>query len=187
MGLTTTTPSTFQPRSFWKRPEGIPGMVLTGMAAVAGLYGLWLALPFLLGIVWGVVNLCIGTAVLAAFAYIAMNKTVQTLLRNIFQSLCRGLANFYTTVDPIGILKNNLDDMRKAKAQLNATIQRFAGSDNNLIQSIARKKQEIQELGAKSQAARRMAAGIGGTDPTLHSRKSRSRYRLRLMKRRLVC
>jgi hypothetical protein len=63
---------------------------------------------------------------------VVMNGTVQNLAKNIFQSICRGIAMIYTTIDPIGILKNNLDDMRKAKAELDQTIQRFSGSDNKL-------------------------------------------------------
>jgi hypothetical protein len=158
--------SSYTPKSFWKKPEGVPGYILTAIVAAAGLYGLYLALPFLLSVVWGTVNLAIGVGVLALIGYIVMNKTVQSLAKNIFQSVCRGIASFYTTIDPIGILKNQLDDMRVAKRKLDETIQRFAGSDNNLKQSIARKSAEIQTLGAKSNEARRMISTMTGNDPT---------------------
>ena len=159
---TPTTPSfgfgNFTSKSFWKKPEGTPGMVLTAGAVAAGLYGLYLALPILTTIVWGTVNLALGVGVLAAIGYVVTNGTVQTIARNIFQSICRGIATVYTTIDPIGILKNNLDDMRKAKRQLDQTIQTFAGSDNNLKTNIAKKKAEIAQLGANSGSAARMLA-----------------------------
>jgi hypothetical protein len=158
--------TSFTPKSFWKKPEGVPGMVLTALGIAAGVWGLYLALPFLLSVVWGTVNLAIGIAILAAIGYVVTNGTIQTLAKNVFQSFCRGLATFYTTIDPIGILKNQLDDMKKAKGQLDQTIQRFAGSDKNLRDSIDRKKSEIQTLGAKSNEARRQAAAIGGSDQT---------------------
>lgn len=157
------TGSNFSPKSFWKKPEGTPGMILTVAAAGAGLVGLYFALPFLTTIVWGTVNLVIGGLVLAALAYVVTNGTIQALTRNIFQSICRGIATFYTTIDPIGILKNNLDDMKKAKGQLDQTIQRFSGSDNNLKTNIAKKHDEIVTLGSKVNEANRLATTK--TDP----------------------
>ena len=164
--MSTSAPPSFanmSPKSFWKKPEGKPGMVLTAALAGAGLYGLWLALPFLLGVVWGTVNLAIGVGILAAIGYVVTNGTVQALARNIFQSVCRGVAVCYTTIDPIGILKNWLDDMRKEKTELDQTIMRFAGSDNKLRSSIAKKNAEVQQLGAQVAAAERMLPSK--TDP----------------------
>ena len=156
--------SSFVPKSFWKKPEGVPGYILTAIVAAAGIYGLYLALPILLSVTWGLVNLSIGIGVLALIGYVVTNGTVQALAKNIFQSICRGIATIYTEIDPIGILKNQLDDMRKAKAQLDQTIQRFAGSDRNLQDSIKRKMIDIQQLGAKSNEARRVAGTITAND-----------------------
>jgi hypothetical protein len=163
-----TTPAafgtgTFTRKSFWKKPEGIPGMALTAAMVGAGLWGLYLAIPFLTSIVWGMVSISIGLGILGLFAYVVTNGTVQTLAKNMFQSLCRGIATFYTTIDPIGILKNQLDDMKKAKARLDQTIQRFSGSDRKLQDNIARKKAEIKTLIAKANEARKMLATVAGT------------------------
>jgi hypothetical protein len=65
--------------------------------------------------------------------------------------------------DPIGILRNNLDDMKKAKYDLDQTLQRFAGSDERLQRSIAAKTDEINGLGHKAQKAEQMANAA--TDP----------------------
>lgn len=163
MATTPAFSTSFTPKSFWKKPEGVPGIGFTVLLAAAGIYGLYLALPILTAVVWGTVNLAIGTALLAGIGYIVTNGTIQTIARNVFQSICRGAATLYTTIDPIGILKNNLDDMREAKKQLDQTIQRFAGSDNNLKANIARKRAEITQLGGQSQSAARMIATK--TDP----------------------
>jgi hypothetical protein len=167
MGLVPVTPAlttTFSPKSFWKRPEGKPGYLLMAGLIGGGLWGLYLALPILTSIVWGTVNLMIGVSVLALFGFVVTNGTVQTIAKNIFQSICRGVALAYTTIDPIGILRNQLDDMKKAKRQLDQTIQRFAGSDNNLRTNIGSKQQEIRQLAAKSNAARNMVSTITGND-----------------------
>jgi hypothetical protein len=160
MATSPTVPSfgNFSPKSFWKKPEGTPGMILMGIAALAGAYGLYLALPFLITLTTNLITLGILVGVLVGMIALVMNGTVQTLAKNIFQSVCRGIAMVYTTIDPIGILKNQLDDMRKAKAELDQTIQRFAGSDNVLRSNIAKKNQDIATKMAQATQARKMAA-----------------------------
>src|ERR1700675_1145012 len=113
--------SNFSPKSFWSKPEGKPGMLLAAAAALAGGYGLYLALPFLITLVSKLLYLRLLVGTLRGFIALVMNGTVQTLAKNIFQSICRGIATVYTTIDPIGILKNQLDDMKKAKSELDPT------------------------------------------------------------------
>jgi hypothetical protein len=160
MATSPTVPdfSNFSPKSFFSKPEGKPGMILMAALGIAGMYGLYLALPFLITLVTNLLTLCLLVGALVGLIALVMNGTVQTLAKNIFQSICRGIATMYTTIDPIGILKNQLDDMKKAKAELDQTIQRFAGSDNNLRTNIARKTAEINQLMAQSQQAGRMLA-----------------------------
>jgi hypothetical protein len=166
MSTSSVSPSlaNFSPKSFWKKPEGKPGMVL--MAAIAGLgaWGLYLALPFLITLVTNMIELSILVGVLVGMFLLVMNGTVQSLAKNIFQSICRGIAMVYTEIDPIGILKNNLDDMRKAKAELDLTIQRFSGSDNKLVTKINDKNGEITTLMAQANQARKMAATTSDPD-----------------------
>jgi len=156
--------SNFSPKSFWSKPEGKPGMILAAIAAAAGAYGLYLALPFLITLVSNLLYLGVLVGVLVGAVALVMNGTVQTLAKNIFQSICRGIAMVYTTIDPVGILRNQLDDMTKAKGELDATIQRFAGSDNKLQAKIAAKNALVQQLMAKAdELGRRIAAGQAKT------------------------
>lgn len=160
----TPGPTSYAVKSFWQRPEGKAGkyaVVILGLAA-AGV-GYALILPLLLGVVWGTIQLAIGVGALIGTYILVTNKTVKCLVRNVFQSVMRHIANIYTTTDPIGILKNNLEDMRDSKKQLDATVQRFAGSENRLLTKIKDKSDEILKLGAKSQTAEVMVARE--TDP----------------------
>ena len=156
--------SNFSPKSFWSKPEGTPGKFIMAIAALAGGWGLYLALPFLITLVSNLIYLGALVLALVLGVLIVMNPTVQNLVKNIFQSICRGIATVYTTIDPIGILKNNLDDMRKAKAELDQTIQRFAGSDNKLVTKIAQKTALVQQLGAQVAAAERKANSTADPD-----------------------
>jgi hypothetical protein len=148
----------YTPKSFWKKPEGVPGMLLLAAGVVGGLYGMYLVLPFLILIVGNTIELAALLGVLGLMGYIVTNGTVRTLAKNIFQSICRGVASLYTTVDPIGILRNNLDDMKTEKGQLDQTIQRFAGSDNKLQDKITEKQGLIQKSLSLSQQCERTLA-----------------------------
>jgi hypothetical protein len=69
-----------------------------------------------------------------------------------FESLSeyvRFFASWVVETDPIGILRNNLDDMKKAKYNLDQTLQRFAGSDEKLQRSIAAKSTRSTILAAR--------------------------------------
>src|SRR5271170_3204744 len=152
--------SNFSPKSFWKKPEGKPGMALMVIAAAAAAVGLYFALPFLITLVSNMIYLGVLVGVLVGMIALVMNGTVQTLAKNIFQSICRGIAMAYTTIDPIGILKNQLDDMVSAKSELDQTIQKFAGSDNKLTAKINAKTALVQTLMAKAdELGRRIANG----------------------------
>jgi hypothetical protein len=161
-GLTPNL-SNFNPKTFWSRPEGGPGKVLIAALVAAGAYGLYLALPFLIALTENLILLGALVAVLIGAVALVMNGTVQSLAKNIFQSLCRGIAMIYTEIDPVGILRNQLDDMKRAKGKLDDTIQKFAGSDNKLTAKIEEKKAKIRALFGKASILERKLPTV--TDP----------------------
>ena len=166
MGIVPVVPQGFTPKSFWQRPEGGAGkalVVLLALGAAGALFYFWgIIVPFVLNTVedtFYAVLYVIGLLVIAdvAFAVTAFGKTVKNLIRNIFQSVARGVARCYTEVDPIGILRNNLDDMKQEKSNLDQAVQRFSGSEEMLQRSIAKKEDEARLDMARSQKAQQMA------------------------------
>jgi hypothetical protein len=169
MSLMPVTPSFTQnlqgytPKSFWKRPEGPFGMVVLAALIVGAGIGLYKILPFLITLLQNTLYAGALTAVLIAVLWLAFNPTFRAALKNLFESSVRWFASWVVETDPIGILRNNLDDMKKEKASLDQTLQRFAGSDERLQRSIAAKNDEITSLGRKAAKAEQMAAAA--TDP----------------------
>jgi hypothetical protein len=164
MSLSPVTPNFSQslqgytPKSFWKRPEGPFGMVVLVALIVGGCVGLYVILPFLITLLTNTLYLIALAAVLFAILWLAFNPTFRTAVRNLFQYSVRWFASWVVETDPIGILRNNLDDMKKEKADLDQTLQRFAGSCERLQRSIAAKNDEINTLGHKAAKAEQMAA-----------------------------
>jgi hypothetical protein len=164
MGLSPVTPNFTQnlqgytPKSFWKRPEGPFGMVVLAGAIIAGAFGLYAILPFLISLLTDTLHMAALAAILVAILWLVFNPTFRTAVSNLFQNGVRFFASWVVETDPIGILRNNLDDMKKAKFSLDQTLQRFAGSDERLQRSIAAKSDEINNLGHKAAKAQQMAA-----------------------------
>jgi hypothetical protein len=179
MSLSPVTPDFTQnlqgytPRSFWKRPEGPFGMVLLGGLVVAGGVGLYAILPFLIALLTDTIHAVALGAVLIAVLWLVFNPTFRNAVSNLFKNTVRFFASWVVETDPIGILRNNLDDMKKAKANLDQTLQRFAGSDERLQRSIAAKNDEISNLGHKAGKAEQMANAAA--DPMERERLSLQR------------
>jgi hypothetical protein len=179
MGLSPVTPNFTQnlqgysPRSFWKRPEGPFGMVALAALVIAGGYGLYKIMPYIVSLLTDTIHAVALAAVLVAILWLAVNPTFRTAISNLFQNTVRFFASWVVETDPIGILRNNLDDMKKAKYSLDQTLQRFSGSDERLQRSIAAKSDEINGLGRKAAKAEQMANAA--TDPMERERLSLER------------
>ena len=153
----------YTPKSFWKRPEGPFGMVVLAAIIVGAGVGLYVILPFLITLLTNTLYAGALAAALITILWLAFNPTFRAAVRNLFQYMVRWFASWVVETDPIGILRNNLDDMKKAKSDLDQTLQRFAGSDERLQRSIAAKNDEITGLGHKAAKAEQMAGAA--TDP----------------------
>jgi hypothetical protein len=148
-------------------------MVALAGVVVAGGIGLYEILPFLITLLTDTIHAVALGAVLIAVLWLVFNPTFRTAVSNLFKNSVRFFASWVVETDPIGILRNNLDDMKKAKANLDQTLQRFAGSDERLQRSIAAKNDEISTLGHKASKAEQMAAAA--TDPMERERLSLQR------------
>jgi hypothetical protein len=169
MGISPVTPNfsqnlqNYTPKSFWKRPEGPFGMVVLAALIVGGVVGIAVMLPFIIALLQDTLHAVMLAAVLGVIFFLVTNPTVRATVSNLFKNTVRWFASWVVETDPIGILRNNLDDMKKAKYSLDQTLQRFSGSDERLQRSIGAKSDEINGLGRKATKAEQMAAAA--TDP----------------------
>src|SRR4051812_41102665 len=111
-GFLQKIPSNFSPKSFWKRPEGPFGMVVLALIVFAGGYGLYVILPYLITLLENTLYAGVLVGVLAAVLWLVFNPTFRAAVRNLFQNGVRWFASWVVETDPIGILRNNLDDMK---------------------------------------------------------------------------
>lgn len=130
----------FKPKNFWERKEGTTGMfVLAGLAVGAGVAG-FMALPKILGFIAELLAnttlTILAGAALFVVIYTLTNPKFQKIASYAFQSAMRWLASTYTEIDPIGILKNYVAELRKKKEQFDSGIASLTGQMRNLQREI---------------------------------------------------
>lgn len=153
-------PEGFKPKSPWKKPEGMTGWLMLGGIGVA-LFYLWgkistFVLSTITNTFWMIVY-AIGVAFLVEIFTGVFGTTLHTTAKNIFWSLNRALTSIFVTIDPIGILKNALQEMKTQYAELIRMIERFSGTCEFLRKELQRLTNDFRTFGSQAQEAARQA------------------------------
>ncbi|MDO8640444.1 MAG: hypothetical protein Q7R33_02780 [Nitrosarchaeum sp.] len=95
-------------KSFWSRPEGKVGL---GVIAIAGLVFFSKILPWLIVLMQNTLTFGILLAVIAILVYVVIDPKNRALAAYMYKSVMRKITGCFITIDPIGILKNYIDDI----------------------------------------------------------------------------
>lgn len=121
-------------KNFWSRPEGTTGMMAIGLLGLGAYFLLMAVGPSILAaltlataIVGKTIVLTVGCAVLAALLYILTNRKFLTLCGYIFKSAMRKVTQLFVEIDPIGIMKNYIDDLRSQKETIDNNKSKLRG------------------------------------------------------------
>jgi len=100
-----------KPKSFWKRPEGVTGTIF--LLAVLGALGFLVVtgLPAIIGFASSLLGLAATVLVLGAVVYMVLDPKMRALVGYMYKSAMRKITSIFVTIDPIGILKNYVDDL----------------------------------------------------------------------------
>ncbi|TCI93075.1 PspA/IM30 family protein [Tenacibaculum sp. M341] len=132
-----------KPKSFWERPEGKTGMLLTGLFGAGALYGLYKSLPFLINIVENTLQLGFLLCGLAALIYVVLDPKMRNLIFYVYKSLMRWITGIFIQIDPIGILKSYIDDLKDNLRKMNKQIAVLKGQMKRLQQIMHENKKNI--------------------------------------------
>jgi hypothetical protein len=143
-------------KSFWQRPEGTTGM----LTIAGGLGGLYLAAPIILGFLTtlvGIVGQAITLTILGTFLfcllYVITNKKVQTLASYMFKSAMRKITGVFVEIDPIGIMRNYVEDLKTKREVLGQNRDKVRGQLGQLERKITENKAEHDEAMATAKVA----------------------------------
>ncbi|HRD82631.1 MAG: hypothetical protein IAE84_17125 [Saprospiraceae bacterium] len=159
-----------KPKSFWKRPEGVTGLIFLG-AIGAGVYFLITKLPWHI-ILPNTLYLAGTLAVAGALLYMVLDPKVRNLVWYMYKSVMRSITGWFVQIDPIGILKsyiesleNNLANMRKQIGNLRGQMRKIQTlmednskeiTQNMKLAAAAKDKGNEQQLLLSSRKAARL-------------------------------
>lgn len=117
-------------KSFWERPEGLTGMITLGLGGL----GLYFAGDFLISLFGKAITLLgqaititILGAVLFVIVMILSNPKFQTLISYIFKSAMRKVTGIFVEIDPIGIMKSYIDDLKDKREDMGTARDKLQG------------------------------------------------------------
>jgi len=106
-------------KSFWKRPEGKTGIL--GLIALAGGAGILLykLLPYLITLTSNLLYLSFLLLGLGTLIYLVLDPKIRNLVFYFYKSFVRWLTGLFIQIDPIGILKTYIDELKKNLQNMN--------------------------------------------------------------------
>ncbi len=119
-------------KSFWSRPEGVTGMLLTGGLVVGGILMADKILPRLVDITNTTVGLAGGLAILTGTVYAVLDPKLRNLVWYAYKSLMRGITGWFVKIDPLSILKSYMEDLEKNLKQMSKQIGMLRGQIRQL-------------------------------------------------------
>ncbi|MEO7175163.1 MAG: hypothetical protein ABIV51_04935 [Saprospiraceae bacterium] len=143
----------FKPKTFWNRPEGKTGALFMAGIIVGGGVLLYKALPYLITLASNTLYLAGILLVLGALLYMILDPKMRNLVWYMYQSIMRWVTGIFVQIDPIGILKSYVDDLKDNLSKMNVQISKLRGQMHKLKEIIMNNQKEIKtNLSMASQA-----------------------------------
>ena len=134
----------FKPKSFWQKPEGVTGAIF--LTAILGGLGYLLVsnMAFLADLATNTVALVGALAVLGAIIYMVLDPKMRNLVWYMYKSVMRWITGWFVQIDPIGILKSYVDDLKDNLGKMNKQIGKLKGQMHKLKELIVNNQKEIR-------------------------------------------
>lgn len=141
-------------KSFWKKPEGITGLLFLLALIAGGGFLLVSALPALVALTQNVLYLSLMLLAVAAIGYVVFDPKMRNLVWYMYKSAMRKITGFFVTIDPIGILKNYVDELQKNLSKMRTQIGAIRGQSRKLEALIKKNREEIEQQMQLAKAAK---------------------------------
>ncbi|MDO8368778.1 MAG: hypothetical protein Q7T20_18405 [Saprospiraceae bacterium] len=133
-----------KPKNFWERPEGLTGGLFMAAIVLGGGYLLYQALPTLIALASNTLYLAGLLAALAAIIYMVLDPKMRNLVWYIYKSIMRSITGVFVQIDPIGILKSYIEDLKDNLGKMNSQISNLKGQMYKLGEMIKQNNANIK-------------------------------------------
>lgn len=144
----------FKQKSFWKRPEGVTGIIFLLALILGGGYLFMMALPTLIALAANTLYLAGMLLVLGAIIYMVLDPKMRGLVSYMYKSVMRGITGIFVNIDPIGILKSYVEDLRSSLKKMGTQIGAIRGQMRQLKNIMDKNTKEIDNNMKLANAAR---------------------------------
>ena len=136
-------PNSYKAKSFWKKPEGVTGMLFL----IAIMLGAGFLISSFAGAIIPLLQTTVGKGVLfgtlGVLVFMALDGKTRTLVSYMYKSAMRWITSLFIQIDPIGILKNYIDDLRKNLKKMRKQMHQLRGQMHKLGEMIHNNKKDI--------------------------------------------
>ncbi|MGK0388902.1 MAG: hypothetical protein ACI94Y_001635 [Maribacter sp.] len=141
--MSDSSPAPFTPKSFWSRPEGKTGMFF-GLAILAGLgYVIVANMAAITAFAFSTVQLAIIVMVLAAVLYMILDPRMRNLIWYGYKGIMRFVTGMFVQLDPIGVLKSYVDDLRDNLRKMSKQIGNLRGQMRRMKTIMQKNEKDI--------------------------------------------
>ncbi len=141
-------------KSFWKRPEGVTGIIFL-LALLAG--GVFIGITYgalLFELMRNTLALFATIALVGIVVYMIVDPKTRALISYMYKSAMRWVTGLFVQLDPIGILKNYVEDLEKNLTKLRQQIGKLRGQMRHLQSLMEKNDREIEQQLQLASAAR---------------------------------
>lgn len=143
-------------KSFWERPEGGFGMgTLIALGAICG-YAILKNIDTLIALAQNTLYFGFLCGAIFLIVSLLMNNKFRWLIASAFQSAIRTIASIWIAVDPIGILKNYLEEMKDRLKKIERYISQLAGQIGKVKNDINNRETNAQKHIQAAAAAKKL-------------------------------
>lgn len=136
--------STENKRSFWSRPEGKTGLFFLLALLIGGGILASMFINAILAFISTTAGLIISLLVLGVIVFTAIDPKARALIGYMYKSFMRWITGIFIQIDPIGILKNYVDDLKDNLKKMNRQMGQLRGQMHKLKEMIINNKKEIE-------------------------------------------
>jgi hypothetical protein len=133
-------------KSMWQKPGGTLGMIVAGLGVAAGAMVLYKILPALIVLAQNTLVFAGLLAAIAAIIYVITDKKFRTLFSASYFMLMRWLTGLVVEINPIAIVEQRIEQMRKKIAEIKKIMGDLLGYINKADSDLAKDKKEFDDL-----------------------------------------
>lgn len=156
-------------KSFWKKPEGKPGMiVLAGLVAVGGFF-LYKALPTIIELMQNTLTaIGLGIAIFAILT-VLMNNRFRTTVWYLYKGLMRWFTGIAIELNPIAILESYVEDIKEKISKMEVQLTDLKGQIGKISIKLQKSRDDHKLEIDRALQARKMGKEA---EVTLHTRQA---------------